>query len=86
MCAASVRTITFFSDFTAGGDLLDDRHEGQVDEQRLVLGVVHDPGDLVGEQPRVERVVDAAHAHDAVPGLDMARRVPGERRDAVARP
>ena len=46
--------------------------------------MVHDPGDLLGEEPRVERVVDGADAHDAVPGLDMARRVPGQRRDAVA--
>ena len=65
-------------------DLLDQRHEGQVDEDRPVLGMVHDPGDLVGKEPRVQRVVDAAHAHDAVPGLDMARRVPGQRGDAVA--
>ena len=49
-----------------------------------VFGVVDDVGDLLGEQARVERVVDRADAHDAVPGLQVAPGVPGQRRDAVA--
>jgi hypothetical protein len=65
-------------------DLLDDRHEGEVDENGAVGGVVHDPGDLLGKQARIERVVDAAHAHDAEPGLEMVAGVPGQRGDAVA--
>ena len=75
-----------FQRFDRAGDLFEQRHEGQVDEDRLVLGIVHDPDDLLGKQPRIERVIDRADAHDAVPGLDVARRVPGQRGDAVAKP
>ena len=64
--------------------LLDERHEGQVEEQQPVLGVVHDVDDLVLEEPRIDRVVDRADAGDAVPGLEMPPGVPGQRRDAVA--
>ena len=67
-------------------DLLDERHEGEVDEEQPVLGVVDDPGDLVLEEPRIDRVVDGADADDAVPGLEMPPGVPGERRDPVAEP
>ena len=35
-----------------GRDLLDQRQEGRVEEQRRVLGMVGDVGDLLGEQPR----------------------------------
>ena len=69
-----------------GGDLLDQRHEGQVDEKTLVLGMIHYPGDLLGKQSRIERVVDRSDAHDAVPGLDVSGCVPGQRRDPVAKP
>ena len=65
-------------------DLLDQRHEGQVNEQRLVLSVIHDPGDLLREEARVQRVVDTTHAHDAVPGLKMARGVPRKGRDTIS--
>ena len=46
----------------------------------LILGVVDDVAELVGEQPRVQRVADRADAHDRVPGLDVAAGVPGQRR------
>src|SRR5690606_31745481 len=65
-------------------DLLGERQEGQVHEQRLILRMVHDPGNLLGKKTRVERVVDAAHAHDAIPGLKMPAGVPGKRRYAIA--
>ena len=66
------------------GDRLHQRHEGQVDQHDPVFGVVDDPGDLLGEQARIDGVIDPADAGDAVPGFEMAIAVPGERRDAVA--
>ena len=41
-----------------GGDLLVERQERAVDEDHLVLGVVDDVGQLIGEQPDVEGVQD----------------------------
>src|SRR5690606_31567246 len=41
---------------------------------------------LVREKPGIERVIDAAHAHDAEPGFDVASGVPRERGDPVALP
>ncbi len=64
--------------------LLHQRHEGQVDEEQARFRVVHDPGDLLGEEARIDGVVDAARAHQPVPDLEMPPGVPGERRAAVA--
>ena len=66
-----------------GCDLFQDRHEGDVDHHHAVLRVVDDPGDLVGEQPRIDGVADRADSHDAVPGFEMAPGVPGDGGDAV---
>ena len=68
----------------SGGDLLDQRQEGRIEEQRRVLGVVGDVGDLLGEQPRVDGVADGADAGDGVVELEVAVAVPGQRRDPVA--
>jgi hypothetical protein len=68
------------------GELFQERHEGEVGHHHAVFGVVDDPGDLLLNQARVDRVVDGADADDAVPGFEMPPRVPGERRDPVARP
>ena len=65
-------------------DLLEDRHEGEVGEDHAVAAMVGDPGDLLGEEARVQRVVDRAGAGDAVPGFEVPPAVPGERADAVA--
>ena len=65
-------------------DRLDDRLERDVVEDVSVLGVVDDPGDLFGEQARVQRVQHGADAHRAIPGLDMAGGVPGQGRNPVA--
>ena len=46
--------------------------------------MIDDLGDLLGEQARIDGVVDRADAGDAVPGLEVPPGVPGERRDAVA--
>ena len=64
--------------------LLHQRHEGQVEEHQPVFGVIDDVGDLLGEQARIDGVIDRADAGDAVPGFQMPPGVPGERRDAVA--
>ena len=64
--------------------LFQQRHEGEIGEHHAVVGVIDDPGDLVGEQARIDGVVDRADAEDAVPGFQMPPGVPGERRDPVA--
>ncbi len=64
-------------------DLFDDRREGDVEEDDLVFGVIDDPGDLLGEKPRVQSVEHRAHAHGAVPSFKMPIRVPGERCNAI---
>ena len=55
--------------------------ERAVDEDDLVLGVVDDVGELLGEQPDVERVQHAAGARRREVQLEVARRVPAERGD-----
>ena len=45
-----------------GLQLLEERHEGEVGEDPLILGMVDDVGELVGEEPRVQRVDDGAAA------------------------
>ena len=66
------------------GDLFQQRHEGEVGDQHAVLGVIDDPDDLLGEQPRIDGVIDRADAEDAVPGLQVPPGVPGQRRHPVA--
>ena len=68
------------------GQLLQERQEGQVGQQHAVLGVVDDPGDLLGEQPRIDRVIDRPDPENAVPGFQMPGGVPGERPHPVAEP
>jgi hypothetical protein len=65
-------------------DHLDQLDECQVDEQHLVFGIVHDPGDLVGKQARIERMVDRSNPKDPVPGFQMPPGVPGHGGDPVA--
>ena len=65
-------------------ELFQQRDEGQVGQHHAVFGVIDDPDDLVGKQPRIDRVIDGADPHDAVPGLQMAPGIPGQRRDPVA--
>jgi len=47
--------------------------------------MVDDVDELFGEEPGVEGVADGADPHDAVPGFQVARGIPGEGRDPVAR-
>ena len=66
------------------GDFFQDRHKGDIGHHHAVFRMVDDPGDLVGEQPRIDGMADGADAHDAVPGFKMAPGVPGDGGDAVA--
>ena len=66
-------------------ELLHQRQEGEVEEQRRVAGVVGDVGDLLLEQARVDGVADGADAGDGVVELEVAVAVPGEGRHPVAR-
>ncbi len=68
------------------GKLLDERHEGEVEEQEPVLCVIDDEGDLILEETWVYGVINRAGAHDPVPAFDVTGGVPGERGDAVPRP
>ena len=70
--------------FSPCGALFQDRHEGQIDEHHAVFGMIDDPADLFGEQPRIDGVVDRADAEDAVPAFQVPGGVPGERGHAVA--
>src|SRR5262245_42257205 len=45
--------------------------------------MIYDPGDLLREQARIDRVVDRANAEDAIPGFNVAPGVPRKRCDPV---
>src|SRR5438046_7357584 len=64
-------------------ELLQQRREAEVEEDVLVLGVVRDVGDLVREQPRIDRVDHRPGAGDRVVDLKMPVAVPGEGRDPL---
>ena len=66
------------------GDFFQQRHESEVGDHHAVAGMIDDPHDLVGEQPRIDGVIDRADAEDAVPGLQVTPGVPGQRRHPVA--
>jgi hypothetical protein len=46
--------------------------------------VVDDVAELLGEKSRVQRVAHGSDAHDRVPALQVASRVPGQRRHPIA--
>ena len=56
MCARSVMRDEGLDGLAARRELLDQRREGDVEEQHLVFGVVDDVVDLLGKQPRVDGV------------------------------
>src|SRR5262245_6933934 len=45
--------------------------------------MIDDPGDLLREQARIDRVVDRANPEDAIPGFNVAPGVPRKRCDPV---
>ncbi len=67
-----------------GGELLEDGDERVLDQDHLVLGVVDDVGELLGEEAHVEGVEDGAHAGHGHVDLEVLADVPGEGGDAVA--
>ena len=56
MCALSVIATQPFTPCAVRRELLDQRHERQVEQDVPVVGVVDDVGDLLGEQARVDGV------------------------------
>ena len=68
------------------GHRLHQRHEGEIGQHDPVFGVIDDPGDLLGEEAGVDRVVNRADAGDAIPAFEMPVAVPRERGDSVAEP
>ena len=62
----------------------DDRHQVEVDEDDLILGMVGDVGHMLGRQARVQRVQHGADAGDAEVELEMPIGVPGDGADPVA--
>ncbi len=60
--------------------------EGLVDDDRPVLRVVDDVGELIGVQARVEGVDDGAHCRNPEIHREVLRLVPEQRRDAVSGP
>ena len=68
-----------------GFELLHQGQECEIEEQRRVLGVVGDVGDLLGEEARVDGVADGADAGDGIVELEVAVAVPGQGRHPVAR-
>ena len=65
------------------GDLFDDRQESEINKQHPVFGMIEDPGDLFGEQPRIDCVIDGTDTQESVPHLHMPPGIPGDRGDAV---
>ena len=67
-----------------GRDLGEQRHQAVVDDDDAVLAVVRDVGELLREQPDVQRVQHRAHARDREVRLEVRLVVPHERADPVA--
>jgi hypothetical protein len=65
-------------------DLLDERHEGEIDEKDSVFGIVDDPDDLIDEEARVDGVIDRPDAERAVPDFQMPPGILGKRRATIA--
>ena len=84
MCAASVSTTKRSTQSLSASFSISGTKVRSVD-QRAVFRMVDDPGDLLGKQPRIDGVVDRADAENAVPRLEVAPGVPGERRHPFAR-
>ncbi len=58
------------------GNAFKHRHKGQIGKDKLIFGMVDDIDQLLGKQARIERVIDATNAGNAIPSFNMAVRVP----------
>lgn len=61
----------------------EERQQGAVDEDDLVVGVLDDPDQLLGGEPEVQGVEDGAHRRDGEVRLHVFRVVPHEGRDPL---
>ena len=61
------------------------RHEGEVEEEHPILGVIHDVEQLVAEETGVHGMADRSHSRHREVELVVAVGVPRERREPVAR-
>ena len=66
-------------------DRREEKDQRSVDEDDAVLCVIDDVGDLLGEEPQVERVQDRAHSRNGEVRLLVRLVVPREGRHTVAR-
>jgi hypothetical protein len=62
---------------------LDQGHEAQVEKQPLILGVVDDVLDLLGEQARIDGMQHRAHTRNAVVQLHVTIAIPGQGGDTI---
>src|SRR3989449_8452739 len=69
-----------------GAELLEQRQERVVDDERAVLGVVHDVREVTRMQTRVNGMQDVARERYSEVRLEMLVLVPAESRDAVTTP
>ena len=67
-------------------DALQQRQQIRVHEDQPILRVVDDVGEVLREEPQIQRVQHRPVARHAEVHLKVRRRVPAERRDAIALP
>ena len=72
-----------FSRSNVGSSGASSAEQRPIDEDHLVVGVVDDVGELLGEQPDVERVQHSAGARRGEVQLEVAGGVPRERGDTT---
>ena len=84
-CRPRPTTMTVSTVFSSSSTRASSGIERAVDDDDLVLGVVDDVGELLGEQPDVEGVQDRAHGRHGQVRLEVALVVPAERPHPVAR-
>ena len=68
-----------------GPKLRDEIGEGDVEKQHAAFGVIDDVFDLLRKQPGIDGMQHGADPGDREVELHVAMRVPGERRDPIAR-
>ncbi len=67
-------------------EFFDGGQQRGIDKQDLIVGVLHDVGQLIAGQPQVERMYDRTHAGYGEVQFQVARVVPREGRHAIAAP
>ena len=62
---------------------LQNGHKGQIRENHFIFSVIDNIDQLLGKQARVQRVIHAANAGNAIPSLNMAVGVPRQSGDDI---